>query len=716
MNSNSGSGDRALSKFFSCFDPIRLVILFFAFLCIFALVFSYDYQNRSDFSIGDTAPRDLYAKRSVVPYYNRVKTDKLREEAAADVEIRLTQNTAIADETIDQINYLYQQILDERNNRLKKDSEKIDEISDLLGLSDDEITIAEYLLTTEPDTITQIFEAATTIDLDLLEMGVRKENLLRKYETIDLVALANDINERPETSEAIAFIAKKELRPNLSVDEEATRIEKEKARERIIPIQENIRMNEKLVEKGDILTTEDIERLRAAGYLETTGNWIIWVHSLVYPFLLLLFLFLYAIFSDKREWIVSLHKYVLLLASVVGMIALTRFVIPVSDSMVPLFMFSILLTIFYTKPFGYYLTTILVLLFFPFFGMDFVICTVYLFSVFIAIQLFSTFRSYANYIQKCFTIALFFGVLSLVLISISPGYFLTTNVYLYALIMFLNGVVSGLFTLGIILLLERVFLFVTPLRLIELSDSNSPLLRHLFEVAPGSYQHSIMVANIASHAAERINANDMLVRVGAYYHDIGKSVFPFYFTENSSGKNILDDKNPTESVDIIKGHVTNGEKLAEKIRLPNEIQRFITTHHGTTRISFLFQAAQKVNPDLTDDSEFRYPGPKPISKEETILMLSDSIEAAIRSLPDKSTDSIRSKIESIIDSKIKDGQLNESLLSFQELQQVKESFVFTLDSLYHSRISYPVSQGFEKKSKPPKKTKKKNYFSKRGRV
>jgi cyclic-di-AMP phosphodiesterase PgpH len=697
VNSILGSGDRALPNFLKLFNVFRVSIVFLSFLCIATLIFSYDYQNRSTFSIGDVASRDLHAKRSVMPYFNKVKTEQLRNEAASDVEIRLTQNHTIAEETKDHIYYIYRQILDERNNRLKKDSEKIEEISSLLGLSEENTTIATYLLTTESTTLKYIFDAAAEINLELLEAGVRKENIAKKYETIELIALSYNKDGREETVQAIIYIAQKELRPNLTVDEETTNLEREKAKARIAPVQENIRINELLVEKGEILTQEDIERLKAAGYFDSTTQWMMWVHALVYPFILFFFLFLYLFLSNKQEWITHLKKFNLLFASIIFVVFISRFFIPLDLSLVPLFMFSIIMTVFFNKPFGYFITTVLTVLFLPFFGMDIVYTSVYLLSALFTIQLFSVFRTYADYILKCFFAGFLFALLGFVIFSIFPGYSLQYVLYHPIFLMFINGFVSGLFTLGIILALERLFAFITPLRLIELGDSNSPLLRYLFEVAPGSYQHSIMVANIASHAAKKIGADDMLVRVGAYYHDIGKTVFPFYFTENSSGKNILDDLSPHESVDIIKGHILNGVQLAEKNRIPPGIRRFILTHHGTTRISFLFQAAQALDPTLQDDKGFRYPGPKPVSKEETILLFADSIEAAVRSMSDKDTEKIQGVVDDIVNMKIQDGQLEESQLTFADLREAKESFVFTLDSLYHSRITYPVSKIEDKK-------------------
>ena len=705
-----GSGDRALPNFLKLFDPFRISIIVLSFLCISALLFSYDFQHRTTFSIGDVAPRDLYAKRSVMPYYNRVKTDQLRNDAAADVEIRLTQNHMVSEEMTDQIQYIYRQILDERNNRLKKDSEKIEEIGNLLGLTQDDLSIAKYLLTTEADTLQYIFDAATEINLELLEAGVRKENIAKKYETIELIALSYNKDGREETIQAITYIAQKELRPNLSVDEQATHLEKEKAKARISPVQENIRINELLVEKGEVLNQEDIERLKAAGYFGDDAQWMIWLHALLYPFILFFFLFLYLFISHKNEWIQNLKKCVLLFSSITLLVAIARFTITFQIYLATLFLFSIVLTVFFNKPFGYYSTAILTMLFFPFFGMDIICTSVYLLSALFTIQLFSVFRTYADYILKSFLTGLMFAVLAFIIFSIFPGYTTVGGIWTPVLLVFVNGFISGLFTLGIILFLERTFSFITPLRLIELSDSNSPLLRYLFEVAPGSYQHSIMVANIASHAAKQIGADDMLVRVGAYYHDIGKTVVPFYFTENSSGKNILDDLDPYQSVDVIKGHVLNGKQLADKNRIPPGVQRFILTHHGTTRISFLFQAAQALTPELTDDSQFRYPGPKPISKEETILMFADSVEAAVRSMQDKDTQKIRNAVEEIMNLKIQDGQLIESQLTYAEYYAIQESFIFTLDSLYHSRITYPVGKIEEKK------VFKKNYPHKRGHV
>jgi putative nucleotidyltransferase with HDIG domain len=245
--------------------------------------------------------------------------------------------------------------------------------------------------------------------------------------------------------------------------------------------------------------------------------------------------------------------------------------------------------------------------------------------------------------------------------------------------------------MGITVLLEYGWNFVTPLRLFELSDPNSPLLRKMFETAPGTYQHSVMIANISSHAGEAIGLDPLLIRVGSYYHDIGKLPSAYSFTENSSGSNILDSLNPIEAAEKIKGHVTEGLVIANQYKLPKIVKDFIIEHHGTSRISFLFDAAKLANPLQTDDSVFRYPGPKPHSKETTIVMLADSVEAAIRSIDKKTFDNISLTVRNVIATKQKDNQLSESTLSFMELEKVTESFIFTLDSLYHARVSYALT-------------------------
>lgn len=239
-------------------------------------------------------------------------------------------------------------------------------------------------------------------------------------------------------------------------------------------------------------------------------------------------------------------------------------------------------------------------------------------------------------------------------------------------------------------LLERFFGFTSAITLVELSDMNRPLLRELAVKAPGSLQHSLQVANLGEEAARQIGCNHLLVKVAALYHDIGKSVQPEFFIENQSGKSPHGDISHKESAEIIISHVAEGVKMAKKARLPSILIDFIKSHHGTTRVEYFYRNYLKEHPDeAVDEAAFRYPGPKPVSKEEAILMLADSVEAACKSLKEPTEDTLNELIDKIIAGKIAMGQLDEAGLSFGELSICKKVFKQLLKSVHHVRIAYP---------------------------
>lgn len=240
-------------------------------------------------------------------------------------------------------------------------------------------------------------------------------------------------------------------------------------------------------------------------------------------------------------------------------------------------------------------------------------------------------------------------------------------------------------------LLENIFGFTSSIKLAELSDMNKPLLRELSLRAPGTFQHSLQVANLCEAAAERIGANSLLVKTAALYHDIGKLEKPLFFIENSRGENAHDDLNNNfESAKIIIGHVTNGVEMGIKHRLPKIIIDFIKTHHGTTRVEYFYRNQLNQFPDKEfDESIFRYPGPLPKTKEQTILMLADSVEAASKSLQKPTGQDIDNLIDKIVAFKISEGQLEDSKLSFNELEASVDVFKSMLRSIYHVRVEYP---------------------------
>ena len=239
-------------------------------------------------------------------------------------------------------------------------------------------------------------------------------------------------------------------------------------------------------------------------------------------------------------------------------------------------------------------------------------------------------------------------------------------------------------------LIEKTFGFTSNITLIELSDMNKPLLRKMSEVAPGTFQHSIQVGNLAAEIANKIGAKSQLVRTGALYHDIGKIQNPIYFTENQSGVNPHEKMGYIDSAQMIISHVTEGIKLAEKYNLPNVIKDFISTHHGQGKTKYFYIQYKNAHPnDVVDDLLFTYPGPNPFTKEQAILMMADTVEAASRSLPDYTEKSIRDLVNKLIDGQVTEGYFKECPITFRDIAYAKTVLIEKLKTIYHPRLSYP---------------------------
>ena len=264
-----------------------------------------------------------------------------------------------------------------------------------------------------------------------------------------------------------------------------------------------------------------------------------------------------------------------------------------------------------------------------------------------------------------------------------------TTYYIY---FFINGVLL-LFTYPLLYLLEKGFGFISDVTLVELSNINNPLLQRMSEIAPGTFQHSMQVANLASEVARKIGAKAQLVRTGALYHDIGKLEHTAYFTENQTGRSPHSRLTPQKSASAIIEHVKRGLNLADKYNLPPSIKRFIATHHGRGMVKYFYVTYKNEHPDEdVDTSIFTYPGPNPESKEEAILMMVDSVEAASRSLSEYTEESISALVDKIIDAQVTDGFFAEYAIAFKDIATTKAVLKDKLKTIYHTRISYPELQ------------------------
>jgi putative nucleotidyltransferase with HDIG domain len=252
-----------------------------------------------------------------------------------------------------------------------------------------------------------------------------------------------------------------------------------------------------------------------------------------------------------------------------------------------------------------------------------------------------------------------------------------------------NGILL-LLTYPLMYLVEKTFGFTSNVTLFELSNTNKGLLRDLSEIAPGTFQHSITVGNLAAEIANRIGANSLLVRTGALYHDIGKMTEPVFFTENQAGVNPHDNIPYTESARIVISHVTEGVKMAESQNLPTIIKDFILTHHGQGLAKYFYIKQQNEHPnEEIDKAPFTYPGPNPFTREQAILMMADTVEAASRSLNEYTEESISQLVNRLIDSQVSEGFFRDCPITFRDVAQAKAVLIERLKSIYHTRISYP---------------------------
>ena len=256
-----------------------------------------------------------------------------------------------------------------------------------------------------------------------------------------------------------------------------------------------------------------------------------------------------------------------------------------------------------------------------------------------------------------------------------------------------GGLLSGVLAVGLQPIFEAVFNLATPSKLLEMANPNQPLLRRLQLEAPGTYHHSIIVANLAEAAAEKIGANPLLARTGAYFHDIGKLKRPLYFKENQMGENPHDRTDPYVSAAIVTTHTRDGLQLAQKHRLPKEIQDIIVQHHGDTPVMYFYhKALQQADGKPVNADDFRYDGIRPTTKEAAIVMLADTIEAAVRSMSDPTPESIAKFIERLVRGKLEDGQLSNSPLTLRDIDGICEAFCTVLNGVFHERIEYPSVQ------------------------
>jgi len=355
---------------------------------------------------------------------------------------------------------------------------------------------------------------------------------------------------------------------------------------------------------------------------------------------------------------------------------------------------SILLTIIFDSRLAFYTVTVICFLVASIRGGDYAIEFVTFCGSVLAIFSERDIKNRSQIFRSFFFILIgyTFSIIAINLVRIEDA----QAIWLKLLFGAVNAVMSPVIAFGLLIFYERVFKVTTDLTLLELSDFNHPLLKELSSKAPGTFHHSIIMGNLSEAAAESIKANQILARVGCYYHDIGKLSKPQYFIENQLDQNNKhNDLNPSISTKIIISHVKDGIEFAKKHKLPKEIIDFIPMHHGTTLVSYFYDKAKNASKEEVVDHIYRYPGPKPQTKETGIVMLADAIEASTRTIEDPTPQKLETKIRGVIRTRFMEGELDECDLTLKDLTKIKESFLKILLGIHHHRIKYPDKNQLE---------------------
>ncbi len=537
-----------------------------------------------------------------------------------------------------------------------------------------------------------------------LQQVVETENVLDLRQAFGKAAGANSVY--PSDS-AMSSVFSKSLqaiiKPNLIYNSELSELEKQNRIEQIPKTIGIVRENERVISKHDPVNR--LTKMKLDSYkrvrLEKIGVQDILLQQIgkfltVFVLLLVLIVFLYYI----RPRVYEDNLQLLILASLIlveGFFAFTSLKLN-TPAPVELLIFvpvaSILLTIIFDSRLAFYTVTVICFMIAVIRGGDFGIAFVSFCGSVLAIFSERDIKNRSQIFRSFFFILIGYtlSILAINLVKIEDPQKILTKLLFGGI----NAVMSPVIAFGLLIFYEKVFKVTTDLTLLELSDFNHPLLKELSSKAPGTFHHSIIMGNLSEAAAESIGANSILARVGCYYHDIGKMSKPQYFIENQLDQNNKHNElNPNMSTKIIISHVRDGIEMAKKHRLPQQIIDFIPMHHGTTLVAYFFDKARSSSKEELSDHIYRYPGPKPQTKETGIVMLADAIEASTRTIEDPSPQKLENNIKEVIRKRFMEGELDECDLTLKDLTKIKDSFLKILIGIHHHRLKYPDQNQLE---------------------
>jgi len=643
---------------------------------------------------GQVAGQD-YMAPTAVNYVSEVLTERKREEVAEDVDpVYTAPDPEIARTQLTQLTEALAFIDSVRNDEYASREQKISDLSALESVDLNQDT-AQQILELSDARWEMVKQEVYGVLEQVMRNQIRPSELESTRQNIpSLVSLS--LSE--EQVELVSKLTAAFVVPNSFYSEEKTESAREQARSEVSPQRRSIAEGETIVRRGEVIQDEDIEALRRVGLLSSDSNWKNQLGSLTIVLLAGAFIVLF--FQAYPSLLQETKKLLLLTILFLLFLVLARLLNPghvVLPYLLPLAAYPLIVSTLISRKAALFSTIPLAVL--ASYGMpnSLDLMLYYGLSGVMGVLILRKPQRLSAYLSVGAIVSVTGAV---VVIS-----YRITNVtmdVLGLLTLVLASVFQGIASAGLTVLLEYflapILDLTTTMQLMELSRPDHPLLQRFLREVPGTYQHTLQVANLAEQAAEQIQADSFLTRVGALYHDIGKMKSPQFFVENQAANNLdtHDEMDPEQSASQIIQHVTYGLEMARKYNLPKRIRDFIPEHHGTLVTRYQYsQAVKEASGDESkvDISQYRYPGPKPQSVETALVMLADGCEAYVRSKNPDDEDELREAVREIVDKRVQSGQLDETPLTLEDLSLIVDSFVATLKGRYHSRVDYPKDEG-----------------------
>lgn len=691
------TNNRSLTQIQQLLQASRLWVFAISLTASLILIFSFNLISSTQplVVVGQPSEEDILAPRGIV-YESELLTNQLREQKINEVnDVYSTADSEIGRGQLNLSRSIFSFIDVVRSDAQATIETKLSYLGGVEEVTIEE-DVGETLLQMNRTDYEEIQGEILRIIDELMREDIR-DNQVAEFRRRAGREARLDLT--PSQTLVVTNLAPQFIVPTVFFDELATEQQKQAAASAVVPQQRTITEGQRILRAGDIVRNEDVEALIALGLLEQETDWRDIASISMLAVLTVVILVLYWQQYFQRHWLEN-GRYLtaLFIIFVIFAVFIRLLDAPNTDLLYwyPIAAMGMLMTVIFERRFalmaillmsvlvGYSAAESLQMMLYTAVG-----------GTLAALTLFDYQR--INGFFRAGLVASVGYIIVILIFQLMEDTIEVTPMLRLILFAVANGILSSALTLVGFYIMGSLFGVTTTLQLQDLSRLDHPLLRELLRRAPGTYHHSIMVANLAEQAAEEIKANSALIRVGAFYHDIGKMNRPPFFSENQEGINPHDTMDPYTSARIILSHVTDGLELARRYRLPDRIREFIAQHHGTRLVKgFYFKALEKAeNESDVKKEQFQYPGPRPQSPETAIVLMADAIESTSRALQPDTPKAIEKLVNKLIDEDLAEGQLDESGLTLGDVRKIRESFIKTLKGRFHVRVRYPGNEALE---------------------